>query len=487
MGTTRLLRGAGALSLLAVLVSCTLAVQPGSAASGQSYSDANASPPRASSATTAKEGVLRRASRVMHAKVKSPDGKPLGRVHDLVLTPDLKGISYVAVSSGGVLGMGSTLHAVPWSSLSQSVNNTYSIPISQQQLKQSKGFSSKYWPSSAETGWMRQGQESVYRGQAVADSRDVQNRRFTCIKGSDAKGTDGKKIGDVHDLVIVMDTGRIAYDIVSYGGRLGFGQRLTAVPESAITLEPALHVARIDATPATLRANSFTPGQWPDLSSPSYSQQLARAFSVPPSGTALGYVPAEGGAVAAAPTPRTPTKPSTRSTTPPVGSAMAPAAPTAAELTGTFNPASVTSIDGTVAEEGKFQPTASAPEMLWLRVRTSNGQTVLVNLGPRSHISSQDFYIVPGDRIHLSGSEVAATAAGKRVFLPTQVMYNNQMLKLRSDTGTGLWESQATTPGAQQPETTSGSPKSRTQSRAGGPGTALGYTPAEEPNEPNEP
>ena len=220
-----------------------------------------------------------------------------------------------------------------------------------------------------------------------------------------------------------------------------------------------MRVARIEATPATLHANSFPPGQWPDLSSPSYSQQLARAFSVPPSGTALGYVPAEGGAVAAAPSPKTPPKPSARSTTPPVSGAMPAAAPTAAELTGTFNPSSITSIDGTVTEEGKFQPTASAPEMLWLRVRTSSGQTVLVNLGPRSYISSQDFYIVPGDQIHLSGSEVAATASGKRVFLPTQVTYSNQTLKLRSETGTGLWEGQATTPGAQEPGTTSPSTK----------------------------
>jgi sporulation protein YlmC with PRC-barrel domain len=482
MGTTRLLRGAGVLTLVAVLASGALAANPGSAASGQSYSDANAVAPRSSSAMTAPNGeTLKRASRVMHAKVKSPDGKTLGRVHDLVLTPDLNGISYVAVSADGFLGIGSTLHAVPWDSLSQGVNDTYSIPVTEQQFKQSKGFNTKYWPSSAEIGWTRQGQEAAYRGEMAADSQSIQNRRFTRIKGADAKGTDGKKIGDIHDLVIVMDTGRIAYDIVAYGGLLGLGQRFTAVPESVVTLELALHVARIEATPATLHANSFTPSQWPDLSSPSYSRPLARAFGVQPSGTALGYVPAEGGAVAAAPSPRTPAKPSARSTTPPVSGAMpsAAAAPTAAELTGTFNSASVTSMEGTVAEEGKFQPTSSAPETLWLRVRTSNGQIVLANLGPRSYISSQDFYIVPGDQIHLRGSEVTA-ASGKQVFLPTQVTYGSQTLKLRSETGTGLWEGQATTPGASQPGTTSPSSTSSPQSRAGGPGTALGYTPAEE-------
>jgi hypothetical protein len=80
-----------------------------------------------------------------------------------------------------------------------------------------------------------------------------------------------------------------------------------------------------------------------------------------------------------------------------------------------------------------------------------------VNLGPRSYISAENFYIVPGDRIRLTGSHVAATASGKQVFLPTEVRFNGQTLRLRSATGTPLWEG-----------------------RAGAAATApLGYTPAE--------
>jgi sporulation protein YlmC with PRC-barrel domain len=462
MGTTRLfVRGVLSLGLAAILSSYGLAAEPGNAANGQSYSGATAATPQASSMMGTQNEGLKRASHVMHAKVKSPDGTSLGRIYDVVLTPDLNGISYVAVSRGGILGIGNTLYAIPWSSLSESVNGTFAVPITGQEFKQSRGFSPAHWPSSAEGGWTVQGREPVDRGQTVAASENIQNRRFTHIRGSDVKGTDGKKVGNVHDLVIVMDTGGIAYTIVSYGGLLGLGQRFTAVPESAVTLEPTLHVARVDATPATLHANSFTPGRWPDLASPSYSQPLARAFGVrQPAGTALGYIPSEGGAVAAAQKPRTPTKPSARSTTP-------PAEPTAAELTGTFNAANVTTIDGTVTDEGKFQPTPSGSQMLWLRLRTSSAKTILVNLGPRSYISAQDFYIVPGDQIHLRGSEVAATAPGKQVFLPTEVTYNNHALRLRHADGTGLWEGQTTAPAA--------------QSNAAAGTTTLGYTPAEEP------
>ncbi len=441
MGTTRLfLRSVLTLGLVAVVSSYGWAAERTSVTTG--------------------ETVLKRATRIMSARIVSPQGETLGRVHDIVLTPDLNGVSYLAVSRGGILGMGGTLHAIPWSAVSLGLNDTYVAPITVGQLKQSRGFHPANWPSSAEGVWpaasVDRGETPAYSARSAAYNEDVKQRRFTRIKGSDVKGADGKKIGDVYDLAIAMDSGRIAYTIVSTGGFAGLGLKYAAVPQNAITLEPAMHVAHVNTDKATLQAHAFTSSRWPDLASPSYAQQLARAYNVEPSGIVLGYVPpAE--AVAAAPKPKTP-KPSARATTP-SESTTTPAESTAAEpapneLTGMFNPATITTIDGTVLNVGKFKPTATGQDMLWLRVRTTDGRTVLVNLGPRSYISTQDFYIVRGDQIHLTGSEVATTAAGRRVFLPTQVTYNSHVLRLRSETGTPLWEGQT---------------------------TALGYTPPEEP------
>jgi sporulation protein YlmC with PRC-barrel domain len=484
MGTIRFFRtGVLTLGLVVLLASYGLAAEPGNAtrsAGGQSYRSADAALPQASIATAPGESTtLKRASKVMGAKIKSPDGTTLGDVSDVVLTPDLNGISYVVVSRGSVFGIGGTMHAIPWSALSAGFDGWYSVPISEQQFKQSRGFKSSNWPSSAEDIWAAQGADT--ERQPFQDNASIQARRFSRIKGSTVKTADGKSSGKVQDFVAALDSGQIVYTIVSYGGFAGLGNRYAAVPQSVVKLEPELHLARVDATPATLHANSFTPGEWPALASPSYSQQVARMYNVAPSGTALAYVPAEGTegtAVAAAPTPKTPAKPAARAATP--ATPATTAEPTMAELMGTFNPANIATLDGTVIDLGKYQPTTGGSEMLWLRVRSSDGRTVLTNLGPRNYISSQDFYIVPGDRIHLNGSEVAAVASGKRVFLPTEVTYNGHTLRLRSATGTPLWEGQTTTtPAGQQPGTPSETTKP--QSRAGTSGsTALGYTPAEE-------
>jgi hypothetical protein len=167
--------------------------------------------------------------------------------------------------------------------------------------------------------------------------------------------------------------------------------------------------------------------------------------------------------------------------------------PTEAELTGTFNPASVKTIDGTVVDEGKFKIAGAGPDMLWLRIRTGDGQIVTVNVGPRNYVATQDFYIVRGDRIHLTGSDVTATASGKHVFLPTEIAYNSHVLRLRSASGTPLWEGRTTStteqPGTTSPTTPAPSAGSHTPSTETTPTPGTSATPGTtgEPNEPNKP
>jgi len=447
----------------------------------------------AASSTMANEPVLKRASRVMHARVKNPQGDNLGTVHDIVLTPDLNSVSYVALSTGGVLGLGANLHAIPWSALSTGLNGTYVVSMSKQQLKQSPGFRAAYWPSSPERGWEMQGSEPSYPAQTKEESRRVQERRFSRIKGTRVKDAEGRDVGSVRDMIIAMDDGRIDYTVVSTGGFLGVGTKYAAVPQSAITLEPPRHLARLDVDESVVVANSFPPTRFPDLTNSAYAQRLNVAFAPMAGTTALGYVPA----TPAAPSPTAPAqRPATRPTTPtpPAPGTTAPvtppatmAEPTPDELMGTFNPSSIRTIEGTVVDEGKFKAGGAGPDMLWLRVRTDNGQITTVNVGPRNYISSQDFYVVKGDRIRLTGSEVATTA-GKRVFLPTEITYENHVLRLRSANGNPLWEGQTTSPTGQPSSTTgqTSAPAPSTPDTMSTRGTTTPGT-AREPNEPNEP
>src|SRR6201746_1545501 len=68
-------------------------------------------------------------------KVMSADGEHVGKISDIML--DVRGgrIAYVVLSEGGFLGMGSRLHAIPWSALTlDTVEKGFHVAISAQGL-----------------------------------------------------------------------------------------------------------------------------------------------------------------------------------------------------------------------------------------------------------------------------------------------------------------------------------------------------------------
>jgi hypothetical protein len=101
-------------------------------------------------------------------------------------------------------------------------------------------------------------------------SPDTQ-RHHTCkaseLVGMNVRGVDGDdNIGSINDLVIGRD-GRVKYAAVSFGGFLGMGDKLFAVPFESIdfvkTDDDAF--ARIDVTEETLKEKKgFNQENWPE-------------------------------------------------------------------------------------------------------------------------------------------------------------------------------------------------------------------------------
>ena len=76
----------------------------------------------------------------------------------------------------------------------------------------------------------------------------------------------GEDLGKIEDIVIDMESGRIAYAVLSFGGFLGFGNKLFAIPWEALRLssqddEFILHVNKevLDNAPG------FDKDHWPEM------------------------------------------------------------------------------------------------------------------------------------------------------------------------------------------------------------------------------
>ncbi|MGF6859155.1 sporulation protein YlmC with PRC-barrel domain [Paraburkholderia sp. CI3] len=84
-------------------------------------------------------------------KVVSSDGADIGKISDVMLDVRRGRVAYAVLSEGGFLGMGGTLHAIPWSALTLDVDEKcFFVDITAEQIKNEPGFDKDHWPSMAD-------------------------------------------------------------------------------------------------------------------------------------------------------------------------------------------------------------------------------------------------------------------------------------------------------------------------------------------------
>ena len=94
------------------------------------------------------------ASSMIGNEVCNRNQQRLGEITELMLNTVTGGVSYVVVSAGGFLGMGDTLHAVPWSALSlDREGHRFVLDIDAERFKDAPGFDKENWPQTADVSW----------------------------------------------------------------------------------------------------------------------------------------------------------------------------------------------------------------------------------------------------------------------------------------------------------------------------------------------
>ena len=94
-----------------------------------------------------------RVSKIIGSEVRNKSGDKIGDVRDLVV--DDKGtIKLAIVSTGGFLGVGDRLHAVPWDLLALGPKDDHILDIDRAHLQKTPGFTSKTWPNLGDDHWL---------------------------------------------------------------------------------------------------------------------------------------------------------------------------------------------------------------------------------------------------------------------------------------------------------------------------------------------
>lgn len=93
----------------------------------------------------------------------------------------------------------------------------------------------------------------------------------------------GENLGKIEDLVIDPKTSRIDYAVLSFGGFLGMGDKLFAVPLEAMKLSPEERRFILDVDKERLKnAPGFDKDHWPDTSDRAFGTKVYTYYGYEP-------------------------------------------------------------------------------------------------------------------------------------------------------------------------------------------------------------
>jgi sporulation protein YlmC with PRC-barrel domain len=245
----------------------------------------------------AMKGRAFRLTKLVSCNVKNPKGEKIGAIKDIVLDEDENCVAYAVLSFGGFLGVGEKLYVVPFSSLARTSDESFvTLDVTKEQLETAPSFNDSTWPTfdrkygtivneyyKAKPYWS----EAARLDKSALDQEHLRARgmcRASKAFGMDVEDAAGKNIGDVDDIVVDDASGRIAYGVLAFGGLLGVGDKLFAIPWRA--LKPSAKDEGklvLDVPKDKLeKAPGFDKKSWPDLADHRWGLDIYRYYGEKP-------------------------------------------------------------------------------------------------------------------------------------------------------------------------------------------------------------
>ena len=103
------------------------------------------------------------------------------------------------------------------------------------------------------------------------------------LRGEKVKNREGETLGSVEHIMLDVPAGRIAYAVLSFGGFLGLGDKLFAIPWSALTLDTEDKCFIFEVDKETLeKAPGFDKDHWPAMADERWARSIHSHYDVAP-------------------------------------------------------------------------------------------------------------------------------------------------------------------------------------------------------------
>ncbi len=99
------------------------------------------------------------------------------------------------------------------------------------------------------------------------------------LAGDRMRNQAGENLGAIEEIMLDIPGGRIAYAVLSFGGFLGIGRKLFAVPWSALQIDEGEHQFTLNVDRKTLEnAPGFDKDSWPDMTDPAFAEVIHQHY-----------------------------------------------------------------------------------------------------------------------------------------------------------------------------------------------------------------
>ena len=103
------------------------------------------------------------------------------------------------------------------------------------------------------------------------------------IIGSKVVNRQNEDLGEIDEVVIDVFNGRIAYLVLSFGGFLGMGEKLYAVPWNALHYDNERQVYVLNMTQGQLeQAPGFEKDAWPEITNERWNRSVHEHYELSP-------------------------------------------------------------------------------------------------------------------------------------------------------------------------------------------------------------
>jgi sporulation protein YlmC with PRC-barrel domain len=223
-----------------------------------------------------------RASKIIGKNVENAQGENLGEIKDLIIDIGSQRVHYAVLSFGGALGLGDKLFAYPISSFKPRADgDKLVLNVDKDKLKNAPGFDKDKWPDWSDNRYRGDVDRYFKTDTAKAAPRSARMVRASELIGKNVDDRSGKDAGEIEDIVVNMNNGRVSYAVLDFDKAWSPDDKLLPLPLTAFSFpsdkkkDVVLNVARnrLDM------ARGFDENNWPDLNTAEFRRDTRAHFA----------------------------------------------------------------------------------------------------------------------------------------------------------------------------------------------------------------